>query len=41
MIENAEANTIIHLPAKTIRLPKLELRVPLIIKGKPGTVLEL
>jgi len=41
MIEDAEPNTLIHLPAMNIRLPYLHLTKPITIKGVPGSEIKL
>jgi hypothetical protein len=41
MIQNAEADSVIHLPEVPFRLPGLLLTKPITIKGLPGTIIEI
>jgi hypothetical protein len=41
MIEDAEPNTLIHLPAMDIRLPYLHLTKPVTIQGVPGSEIRI
>ncbi len=41
MIEEAEANTLIHIPDLNIRLPYLRLTKPVTIQGVPGSEIKL
>lgn len=41
MIEEAEPNTLIHLPAMNISIPYLHLTKPITIKGVPGSEIKL
>ena len=41
MIEEAEPNTLIHLPAVNITLPHLHLTKPITIKGVPGSEIKI
>lgn len=41
MIEEAEPNTLIHLPPMNITLPYLHLTKPVTIKGTPGSEIKI